>query len=867
MDTRREFIKKAASLAGSAGLSAVLPASIQRALSIDPRAGSSWEDAEHVVILMQENRSFDHCYGVLRGVRGFRDPRAIRLTNGNPVWLQTDEKGDTYGPFRLDIKGTNATWMGSLPHDWTNQADARNEGRYDRWLQAKHSSQQDYRDMPLTLGHYTREDLPFYYALADAFTICDQAFCSSLTGTTPNRLHLWTGTIRDEQRPEVRPRVRNEDTDYELWAHWKTFPERLEENGISWKIYQNEIGLDLVFTEEENAWLANFGDNPLEWFSQFRVKFAPFYRNVLPARIISLKEEIAGLKGQVTTGGADAAQTGGADAAETGGAHAAQTGGMSENGMGGVEKMKRELAQKQGLLKILEADVLVYTQENWDKLVRHERDLHEKAFTTNIHDPHFHDLTSVSYPDGSERREMKVPEGDVLYQFRKDVREGKLPAVSWIVAPEHFSDHPSSAWYGAWYISEAMDILTEDPEVWKKTIFILCYDENDGYFDHVPPFVSPYPNKPGTGLVSEGIDISLEYMSREQDLQKVSESEARGGPIGLGYRVPLVVASPWSRGGYVNSQVFDHTSLLLFLEKFVSNRFGKNIVETNINTWRRTVCGDLVSVFRPYGGEKIDALPFPGKDVFLESIHRAKYKGVPSTFKKLSGKEIEAARHDLFASQVLPQQERGVRPACALPYELYADGNLLAFEDAVSVVMSAGNVVFGDRSAGSPFTIYVNGKAFGTRNYAVRAGDRLMDKFSLADFEQGRYNIQVYGPNGFYRAFTGSKEDPRLIAGIRYEQGKPRGLSGVLRIELVNRSPGREYGVRIRDNAYKSADHVKKIGADGARGGKRMVMLDTRANAGWYDYSLFVEGADPFGIRFAGRVETGRESTSDPAMG
>src|SRR5882762_8633540 len=226
MDTRRDFIKKAALLAGSQGLSGVLPLSIQRALAIDPPPGSTWLDAEHVVILMQENRSFDHCFGAMRGVRGFRDPRAITLPDKNPVWLQTNAAGETYAPFRLDIRGTNATWMGSLPHSWTNQLDARNDGRHDQWLQSKPSGHPAYAGMPLTLGYYDRRDLPFYYALADAFTLCDQNFCSTLTGTTPNRLHLWTGTIRDEQKAEIRPRVRNEDTDYGVPAAWPTFPER-----------------------------------------------------------------------------------------------------------------------------------------------------------------------------------------------------------------------------------------------------------------------------------------------------------------------------------------------------------------------------------------------------------------------------------------------------------------------------------------------------------------------------------------------------------------------------------------------------------------------------------------------------------------
>src|ERR1043166_3000466 len=110
MDSRREFLKKATLLSGAAGMTGVLPPSLAKAFAIDPAPGTTWKDAEHVVILMQENRSFDHCYGSLRGVRGFNDPRAITLPDGNPVWLQTNAAGETYTPFRLDIKGSNATW-------------------------------------------------------------------------------------------------------------------------------------------------------------------------------------------------------------------------------------------------------------------------------------------------------------------------------------------------------------------------------------------------------------------------------------------------------------------------------------------------------------------------------------------------------------------------------------------------------------------------------------------------------------------------------------------------------------------------------------------------------------------------------------
>ena len=250
MLTRRKFMRDVARLAGAAGIFAACPEAVQRAFAIEPAAGSTYLDAEHVVILMQENRAFDHAFGTLRGVRGFNDPRAITLPDGNPVWVQPNAAGEHYLPFRLDIKDTKATWMGSLPHGWTDQQDARNHGRYDRWLRAKRSGHRAYAAMPLTLGYYTRADIPFYYALADAFTICDQHFCSSLTGTTPNRLHLWTGTIRERQSADAPANVRNENVDYERWASWPTFPERLEEHGISWKIYQNELTLESGLDED-----------------------------------------------------------------------------------------------------------------------------------------------------------------------------------------------------------------------------------------------------------------------------------------------------------------------------------------------------------------------------------------------------------------------------------------------------------------------------------------------------------------------------------------------------------------------------------------------------------------------------------------
>ncbi len=190
---------------------------------------------------MQENRSFDHALGTLQGVRGFNDPRALRLANGNPVWLQTNADGRDLRslPPRHQRHPRHLDEL-SAAHRARRQVDAWNRGSYDQWLQAKRSHKPEYADMPLTMGHYTREDMPFYYALADAFTVCDQNFSGAMTSTTPNRSIFWTGTVREEQHATPRPTCATTTTSTSAW-HWATFPEQLQKNGISWKFYQNEL--------------------------------------------------------------------------------------------------------------------------------------------------------------------------------------------------------------------------------------------------------------------------------------------------------------------------------------------------------------------------------------------------------------------------------------------------------------------------------------------------------------------------------------------------------------------------------------------------------------------------------------------------
>jgi phospholipase C len=830
-ESRRDFLKKAALAAGAAAFPASLRESICRAAAIEPTAGTSFWDADHVVILMQENRSLDHCYGTLRGVRGFNDPRAMRLPNGDPVWVQTDAAGNRYAPFRMDIKGTNATWMGSLPHGWTDQVDARNGGRYDRWLDVKRSGEAAYADMPLTLGYYTREDIPFYYELADAFTICDQNFCSSLTGTTPNRLHLWTGTIRAKQQADAWAHLLNSECEHGAEVSWPTFPERLEDHGTSWKIYQNELYVGVGFEGEEEPWLANFGDNPIEYFTQFKVKFSAARRRHVAELISKLPVKIEELHKKAARGDENAA---------------------------------KELLEKQQLLTAATAESKEYSPERWNELSERQRRLHELAFATNAGDLDYHKLTELVYRDGGEERRMELPAGDLLHQFRADVAAGQLPAVSWIVPPERLSDHPCSAWYGAWCIAEILDILTQNTEVWKKTIFILTYDENDGYFDHVPPFAAAHPRRPETGKASAGVALDLEYVEKEQELKRKAPHDARDNSIGLGYRVPMVIASPWSRGGAVCSQVFDHTSPIQFLEKLLSRKSGRELREPQVNSWRRTVCGDLTAAFAPADGTGPAAAPtFPPRDEFFEQIHRAQFKLPVAGFAKLSDAQVEELRTSWRSSPLAARQEPGVRPACPLPYELAADASVSEDGKRLTISMEAKTRTFGDAAAGAPFIVIARhgDEGFQVRNYAVAAGDRLEDAWELSESPNGEYHLEVYGPNGFYRAFRGARPINGLAVQCRDAMsGDGKALSGDIEIELVNHGASAIEAV-IDDPSYGNSEQILNL----APGNRAMHAVKSSKNGGWYDAAIRADGG--FEWRYAGRVETGQWSTSDPAIG
>jgi phospholipase C len=234
--TRRRLLGSVAGAIGGSAALALLPPSVQRAVAAGPPARSSLADIEHVVLLMQENRSFDHYFGTLSGVRGFADPHALTLSTGRSVFHQPDpENPDGYLlPFHLDTKATSAQAIPSTSHAWSVQHKAWNTGRMDNWLPAHRAS--DGADGPYVMGYYTRADIPFQFALAETFTICDHYFCSVLGPTWPNRLYWMTGTI-DPGGTRGGPVISNSAPQPYTWT---TYAERLEAAGVSWKVYQQD---------------------------------------------------------------------------------------------------------------------------------------------------------------------------------------------------------------------------------------------------------------------------------------------------------------------------------------------------------------------------------------------------------------------------------------------------------------------------------------------------------------------------------------------------------------------------------------------------------------------------------------------------
>ncbi|HUB92041.1 MAG TPA: alkaline phosphatase family protein, partial [Dyella sp.] len=406
-----------------------------------------------------------------------------------------------------------------------------------------------------------------------------------------------------------------------------------------------------------------------------------------------------------------------------------------------------------------------------------------------------------------------IAQGGTLFDvFRQDVQAGKLPQVSWIVAPEAYTEHPNwPANYGAWYVSQVLDALTSNPDVFSKTALFITYDENDGFFDHMIPPCVPPSDAQGQSTVSTGNEIfagNVYYPA---------------GPYGLGPRVPMIVVSPWSKGGWVCSEVFDHTSILRFIEQ----RFG--VQAPNITPWRRAVCGDLTSAFdfaKPDGAQP--ALPNTNAYAPPDDLRHPDYSPMPP------------------ANQALPTQEPGIKPARALPYDLQAigrgDGGQFRIE-----FQNEGRL-------GACFHVRSGGAASGPWYYTVEAGKSLSASWPM----QGAYAWHVYGPNGFVRSFKGDSVSRKTILQVasRYQRE-----AGGVALTLANE--GHEFCNITVENLY-NGESMTYLLKPGEHTEKHWFLGDSY---GWYDLIVRADAEAGFVQRLAGHVDMGGPSVTDPAIG
>ena len=412
-----------------------------------------------------------------------------------------------------------------LTHDWGPMHLCWNNGDMDSWVKVHTSSTYEGAHGAMTMGYYEREDLPFYYALADAFTLCDAYHCSILGPTHPNRLMANSGTI-DPTGKQGGPVTDTNATPDLVWnCSWTTIQELLEDAGVSWKVYSpSNAGVTgkyasltqyptwnpALYNPVANPEVMGATDHVLPYFTAFRNPLSPLY---------------------------------------------------------------------------------------------------QKAFTP-------------TFP------------GD----FVADVNSGSLPSVSWLIPPLGFDEHPSSApANGMWFTSLVLDALTSNPNVWSKTAFFLMYDENDGWFDHVSPPTAP------AGTTGEYLTASPPVIG-DPDPGTLSIA----GPLGLGVRVPMLVVSPFSRGGHIASEVFDHTSQL----KLVSERFGVEV--PGVSAWRRATVGDLTStLFQSPPNTSLPKLPSTSALMPLT--------GTCSEFSQDS--ESGGAAPSVPTKQTMPTQGGGTQPA------------------------------------------------------------------------------------------------------------------------------------------------------------------------------------------------------------
>ena len=740
---RREFLSSSLKTALGTAALASFPASIQKALAISAnnRTGTI-QDVEHVIILMQENRSFDHYFGTLKGVRGFADRFTIPMQDNKTVWEQLRSNNRILTPFHLNGDKNNAQRVAGTHHQWKDSQQAWDHGRISAWPKYK----TDY-----SMGYYKEQEIPFQFALANAFTICDAYHCSMHTGTDANRSFHLTGT--NGAVPTNTAFVNNEwdwidgnPNTIDRGYTWTTYAERLEQAGVQWISYQNM----------PDEW----GDNMLGAFRSFK-------------------------KANIDSG-----------------------------------------------YPVSSGQYPNQPYYNTGQSVPYKA---YDSLTDNSKNPLYKGIANT-LPGTS-------PE-NYLDAFKRDIKEGKLPQVAWMNAPAIYCEHPStsSPVQAAWFIQEVLDALTSVPEVWSKTVLLINFDENDGYFDHVPsPSAPSYvaPNQYAGKSTLSAEDMQYEYYTHSAPQGSAEGKQPKPDHLvyGPGPRVPFFVISPWSRGGWVNSQVFDHTSILMFLEK----RFG--VMEPNISPYRRAICGDLTSAFN---------FKNPNAE-FLPVLQGRKSRSEADSL-RVSQSKLPAVPIPTDIS--MPIQEGGIRRSRALPYHLHTSAQVNENGEIKLLFSNTGQQA-------AVFHVYdrLNLSRIPQR-YIVESGKQLDDTWDALKDNAGRYDLWVLGPNGFHRHFKGDTQlikDLNINAEIRVCYNI---TNGQIYLEMMNNAD-QEVEFIVQPVVYRSDEPLHfKISAQQSL----KHYWDLKEAWQWYDFAVTIQNDQRFYRRFAGRVETGEDSVSDPAI-
>ncbi|MEW2508020.1 alkaline phosphatase family protein [Amycolatopsis sp. NPDC047767] len=648
------------------------------------------KDLKHIVILMQENRSFDHYFGTLdlAGARGFGDKQVLTWQNGQTIYYDPNSRAEGYLlPYHAD----------SLKYNAQNTS-ARNR-------------------------YFKEADVPWHHAIAKAYTIGDHYFCSLDTSTSPNRIMMWAGT-NDAAGTQGGPVVNN-NGDYGYAYKFKTYPETLQDAGVSWQIYVNN--------DTDDNFLGDYTDNTVRSFAAFDPK------NATP-------ENTHPRKGLLARGGVVHA-------------HTAQPAGIKN------------------------------------------------------------DTSNLDY---------------VLRDFISDCETGNLPEVSWVVAPAAWTEHPTYAPNnGAVYTDRVIQAVHDNPELWESTLIILNYDEPDhanrigegGFFDHVVPPI------PETGTAGE---------------------RAPGIKPGMGGRVPFVLVSPWTRGGFVNSEVFDHTSTIQLIEEWTKS-LGKPAICQNINDWRRSVSGNLLSAI-DFGNFDTSFPKLPKPADLLKSV--VVDAGLP------------AVPQPAVGAQVMPTQPITGK-AKRSPLSFQPNGVLV--ENHSTGTATATFTVEGGPSGKAvnlvgladkyvPALVGAEPLGIGQDALPLTAGNHRSKSYTWdTKATNGKYAFTFYGPDHFIRSFAGTvvpasdrtsaqpRVDVRLVKGSTRSDG--RGKSADATVEFTLSADGRRsvtYTLTANDFAGKKTTIQVPAG--------KHSVVTWPTEDGYYDVIITAKESADFMQRFAGRA-------------